>query len=128
MRKLDTDANEQSTFVVIAPFKDESGAAVTPNTGLTWSLFRLDGTVVNSRTDVSITPGASVAIVLSDADLEIFADDPVEEVYIHGIGMMTMQYGIRVVSVSGTYNSSAGNNLPIKDQVLFRVVNLIGVS
>ncbi len=128
MRKLDTDANEQSTFVVIAPFKDESGAAVTPNTGLTWSLFRLDGTVVNSRTNVSITPGSSVAIVLSDADLEIFADDPIEEVYIHGIGKMNMQYGIRVVSVSGTYNSSAGNNLPIKDQVLFRVVNLIGVT
>ena len=127
MRKLDTDANEQSTFVVIAPFRDEEGAAVTPNSGLTWSLFRLDGTVVNSRTDMSITPGSSVAIVLSDADLEIFADDPVEEVYVHGIGMMTMQYGIRVVSVSGTYNSSAGNNLPIKDQVLFRVVNLIGV-
>lgn len=128
MRKLDTDANEQSTFVVVAPFKDESGSSVTPNSGLTWSLFRLDGTTVNSRSNVAITPGSSVAIVLSDADLEIFTDDPVEEVYIHGIGMTTMQYGVRVLSVSGTYNSSAGNNLPIKDQVLFRVVNLIGIS
>ena len=128
MRKLETDANEQSTFVVVAPFKDEAGNAVAPNSGLTWSLFRLDGTAVNSRTNVLITPGASVAIVLSDADLAIFEDDPVEEVYIHGIGMTTMQYGVRVLSVSGTYNSSAGNNLPIKDQVLFRVVNLIGVS
>lgn len=128
MRKLETDANEQSTFVVVAPFKDEDGNAVAPNSGLTWSLFRLDGTVVNSRTNVSITPGASVAIVLSDADLAIFEDDPVEEVYIHGVGMTTMQYGVRVLSVSGTYNSSAGNNLPIRDQVLFRVVNLIGVS
>lgn len=128
MRKLDADANEQSTFVVVAPFKDESGSSVTPNSGLTWSLFRLDGTVVNSRSNVAITPGSSVAIVLSDADLEIFTDDPVEEVYIHGIGMTTMQYGVRVLSVSGTYNSSAGNDLPIKDQVLFRVVNLIGVS
>ena len=128
MRKLETDANEQSTFVVIAPFRDEEGTAVTPNTGLTWSLFRLDGTAVNSRTDVSIIPSASVAIVLSDADLEIFEDDPIEEVYIHGIGKMNMQYGVRVVSVSGTYNSSAGNDLPIRDQVLFRVVNLIGVT
>ena len=47
------NANERSTYVITAAFTDETGAPVTPNNGLVWSLMDPLGTVMNSRSAVS---------------------------------------------------------------------------
>lgn len=105
--KLAVEAVEQSTFVVTVSFTDETGAAVTPNAGLTWTLTDRHGTVINSRSAVSITPGESVEIVLSGNDLDFDGAD-----------------ALRLLTVQGTYNSDAGNNLPLKEEVEFVVRGL----
>jgi hypothetical protein len=109
---LDEEANEESTYVLSVSFADENGDPVTPNAGLTWSLTDLTGNVINAREDVALTPATSVTIVLSDADLALpDRSDP-----------------LRVVTLEGTYNSSLGNNLPLKDEARFKIRNLVKVK
>lgn len=103
-------AIEKSTFAVVATFFDEEGAALTPNSGMTWTMTNDVGTVINSRTAVAISSAASVTIVLSGADLDL--DDG----------------RVRVVTVECTYDSDLGSNLPLKDQVTFFVDDLMIVS
>jgi len=106
---LSTKAVEQSTFVVSATFTDENGDSVVPNT-LQWSLVDRKGNVVNDRKDVSVSsPSSTEDIVLSSADLKIDKDR--EQVS-------------RWVVFEGTYDSTLGSDLPLKDQVEFTVVNL----
>ena len=114
--RLTVKAIERSTFVVTAAFTDETGAAVVPNSGLTWSLYKRIGnppvdTVVNSRSQVAIASAASITIVLSDADLAIVAG----------------QSKARYVLIEGTYTSTLGT-LPIKDEVVFEIADLVGVT
>ena len=104
-----TNASERSTYVVAVSFTDENGANVTPNSGLTWSLYNYGGTVINSRADVSIAAAGTVNIVLSGADLDY--DDGDE----------------RYLLVKGTYASSLGTALPLNDEVRFRITDLVGV-
>ncbi len=104
-------AVEKSTVAVTAAFTDEAGADVTPN-ALTWTLSTDDGTVINERDSVVITPDSTVTIVLSGDDLEVFADDS----------------GIRVLTVEGTYDSSLGSDLPLKDELHFAVDDLVNVD
>ena len=106
-----TRAIEESTFVVTASFADENGDAVTPN-ALVWTLTRTDGTAINSREDVSITPAASVSIVLSGDDLQVFAGDNYQ----------------RVLTLKGTYDSDLGSGLPLNDELYFSVEDLVNVS
>jgi len=112
---LTTAAIEQSTFAVTASFTDDVGAPVVPNAGLVWSLYKKVAgveTVVNSRLNVAITSAASVTIVLQGTDLALVAGES----------------KTRYVILSGTYNSSLGSNLPLKEQVSFGIVNLVGVN
>ena len=60
---------DKSTFVITVRFFDEDEVAMTPVTA-TWTLTKLNGTVINSRSAVSITPATSANIVLSGADLD----------------------------------------------------------
>lgn len=108
---LTTRAVEGSTFVInIAP-TDEDGAAVTPNTA-TWTLTDENGNVINSRLDVSIgTPSTSMDVVLSGADL------PGKT----GGGNRTLK-----LAFEGTYDSDAGSDLPLVDEVTFDVVSVAG--
>lgn len=107
--KLSTRAIEESTYIVTAAFTDEDGSPVTPNAGLTWTLTDGSGTVINSRTAVSITPDTSVDIVLSGNDLALSANKDEERCFL----------------IKGTYNSSTyGNNLPFADECRFTVDNL----
>lgn len=92
---------------------DPTGAAVTPNSGLNWTLTDTRANVVNSRSAVSITPGASVTIVLSGDDL----------------ALPSALYGRdRVLTVQGTYDSDLGNALPLKEQIVFTIDDLTAVS
>ena len=111
---LTTPAIEESTFAIVASFTDDAGASVVPNSGLVWSLYKVVGgveTVVNSRSTVAITAAASVTIVLSGSDLALAAGES----------------ATRYVVIEGTYNSSLGSNLPLKEQVRFSILRLVGV-
>jgi len=110
---LTTGAVEESTFVVTLTFTDEDDNAVTPGT-LTWSLFDSGGSIVNSRQGVNANPASEVVnIVLQGDDLAILSasDDR-----------------MRMLTVSGTYDSDLGNDLPIQDEVVFQIIPLLGVT
>jgi hypothetical protein len=113
--KLSEKAVEGSTFTIRASFQevlpDGTKTPVVPNAPLVWSLSDKDGGVVNDRTDIPIAPAASVDIVLLGADLALNDNRPVR----------------RFVTVVGTYNGLAGNDLPMIDEVSFQIHNLVGV-
>ena len=106
---LDKKAVEQSTFVVTASFTDENGDTVVPNT-LKWSLVDRSEKVINERDQVEInSPSANENIVLSGNDLKI-VEGRIEET--------------RHIVLEYTYDSDLGNDLPGKEQVDFKIVNL----
>ncbi len=111
---LSVNAQEKSTYVITAAFKDENGQDVVPDSA-TWTLTDEDGTVINSRQDVTISSlAASVNIVLTCADLAVdtgFAGTAQE----------------RIITVSATYTSSLGSGLCLKSAAKFNVENLISV-
>ena len=109
---LTTKAQEKSTYVVTAAFKDEDGDAVTPNSGLTWTLTDESGNIINLREDVDISSASSVNIVLTGDDLKWLA----------GVNKW------RVVTIEGTYDSTLGTGLSFRDEVRFEIENLVAVS
>jgi hypothetical protein len=115
MTTLSVNAQEKSTYVITANFKDEAGQDVTP-TSATWTLTDEDGTVINSRQAVAISPlAASVDIVLTGADLAVdtgFSGDAQE----------------RVFTIEAVYDSSLGTGLTLKAEARFNVDNLIAVT
>lgn len=114
--KLSQKAVEGSTFTIVVEFNeklpDGTSEPVVPNSGLTWSLSDKDGNIINEREDVSIDPPAqSVMITLSGNDLNTFA------------GKSTRRF----VTIKGSYNGTAGNNLPLAEEASFQIDNLVGV-
>jgi len=105
---LSEHAMERSTYLVPVAFTDEDGAAVTP-TAVTWSLVKANGDVVNGREDVALTPATSVGILLYGADLAI----------LDGQG-----YEARSVVVEYTYDSTLGDDIPGKQEIVFTIANL----
>ena len=111
---LTKQAVERSTYAITAAFKDDATppTAVVPNSA-TWSLTTAEGGIVNSRSEVVISPAASVTIVLSGADLAILRGNDIE---------------IRHFIVEFVYDSSLGTDLPGKDSAIFELVNLNKVT
>lgn len=107
---LTINATEESTYVVTASFVDEDGVAMVPDT-LEWILTDTSGTVINNRDGESVSPSSSVTIVLSGDDLAL-SDNLA---------------AIRCLTLSGTYTSSLGANLPFTDECQFVVENITGV-
>lgn len=106
---LTTAAIEESTYIVTVTATDEDGDAVTFNS-FNWTLRGSDGEVVNSRNGiVPASLESPINIVLSGDDLDL-ADGPE-----------------RTLILQATYDSTLGNNLPIKDQVLINIKGLAGV-
>ena len=105
-------AYEEDSYIIRADFKDESTPplAMTPNT-INWTLTDLSGTVINSRTKVSVTPASTVYIVLQGDDLALSG---------------TSVSAIREVRVSGSYDSAHGNNLPYNRALRFEILNILG--
>lgn len=101
---------EKGTAKATVTFTDETGASVTP-TAVTWTLTDTSGNVINSRLDVTATPGATVTFALSGNDLAVTGNDV-----------------RRVLLVEWTYNSTLGTGLPGKAQAFFSVEQLVGVS
>ena len=106
-----SNAIEQSTYIVAVTFSDEDGSSLVPET-VTWTLTDTKGTVVNDREDVSITPAATVNIVLSADDLAV-------------IDGMTNK---RIVTVEATYNSAYGTGLPLNARATFTIEDLVKIS
>lgn len=103
---LTTRATDESTFVITAAFADEDGVAVVPNSA-SWTLTNDRGGVINGRTAISATPASSIEIVLSGDDLS----------YTDG--------AYRILTIQATYDSTLGSNLPLNDQVIFAIDNLV---
>lgn len=115
---LSTHAVEKSTYVITAALTDEAGTALTPNSGLTWTLTDTLGTVVNGKTAQSLTASPTVYIVLSGNDLLL--DD-------------SLYFGTeRIVTIQGTYNTTIGGqaqtNLPLKREIGIYIDPLVAVS
>lgn len=122
--ELPQRAQEQGTYIIDG-IAIVGTSSVVPNSGATWTLTKLDGTIINSRQDVPVTAtGSNFTISLSDADLAIFSDDPQVPVRLPG-GSVNLKIGRRVLLFECTYNSSIGNNLPLKSQVFFSVEEVI---
>lgn len=101
---------EEGTAKATVTFTDETGASVTPS-AVTWTLTDISGNVINSRQDVSVTPGASVSFAIYGDDLAVSGNDV-----------------RRLLLVEWTYSSSLGSNLPGKAQASFSIADLVGVT
>jgi len=112
--KLSEKAKEGGSFTILAAFYEKQVNAqgiivktpFTPNAGLTWNLKDMDGNSIRSDT---ITPAETVMITLYGTDLALAGGS--DE---------------RSVTIIGTYNGTAGSNLPLVDEVHFQIDNLIG--
>lgn len=70
---------EKGEISIIMSFIDDNGVARTP-TSASWTLSKVDGTIVNSREDVTInSPTSGETVVLSGSDTAILDDLNAEE-------------------------------------------------
>jgi len=112
--KITTTAPEKGTFGITCTFTDEDGDALTPDT-LTWTLTDMDGSVINSRQDVSVSSlSSSVTITLSGDDLALTTT--------------TSQGRKRRFAIEGTYDSDLGDNLPLTGECEFSIDSFLGVT
>lgn len=106
-----TVVQERGTAVVQCVFTDEEGNSVAPDS-LTWTLSDRAGTIINSREDEEVVDlAATVNIVLSGDDLAILPTEAVA-------------YAERIVTIKGTYDSTYGNDLPLRHEEMFYIANL----
>jgi hypothetical protein len=103
-------ANEESTYVVVVKFYDEEGDPVIP-TSIAWSLTDSAATAINSRTAVSVSPAASINIVLSGDDLALASSDRK-----------------RILYINAAYTSSYGTGLPLREEIVFEIEPLTNVT
>lgn len=84
-------------------FTDEDGASVVPSS-VKWTLSDKNGAVINNRSFVTLTPGASVSWLISGADLCIGS------------------YGTdRILTIDALYTSTLGSNIPLRAQASFSI-------
>jgi hypothetical protein len=114
--KIDGDyAVENSSYLIRLDAFDELGQEVIPKTG-TWSLTDADGATINSRSQIVISPlAATMYILLTDKDLAL------------SVGF-TGTSEKRFFLFEGTYDSTHGADNPLKDQLIFPVVNLAKIK
>lgn len=103
-------AEKGTAKVTVTSFKDESGETVTP-TAITWTLTDRLGNVINSRSAVAVTPGASVSFLLTGNDL--------------AIGDNGRQ---RTITIVATYNSTLGSGLTAPAQAHFTIEDMVALS
>lgn len=111
--EITTHAIEKSTFVITAAFTDAAGSAVTPNT-IVYTLTDINGTVINSKSSVSVTPDTSVDIVLSGDDLAMQSGESV--------------IAERLLTIEAVYDSTEGTNMPLNAEVHFYIDDLKNIT
>jgi len=108
-------AVENSSYLIRLDAFDELGQEVIPKSGV-WSLTDLDGTVINERDQVVISPlAATMYVLLTGDDLALSAG-------------FTGTSEKRAFLFEGSYDSQYGADNPLKDQLVFPVVNLAKLS
>jgi hypothetical protein len=111
---LSKKAAEEGTYIITAEFVDDDGDSVAPDT-LTWTLTDSSGTVINSRTSVSVSsPTSSEDIVLSGNDLALQTGESGDT--------------LRLLTVEATYDSDAGLDLPLKDVAFFYIKDFKAIT
>ena len=107
-------AEEKSSVGMRITVVDEEGDDLIPSAA-TWTLTDLDGTVINSREDVAITPlAAEMTVLLSGDDLALTDQSNALE--------------MRLFTFEGTYDPGDASAAPIKESGEFPVYNLKVVS
>lgn len=104
-------AAEEGTIIIVVSFFDEESVAVTP-TSILWHLTDVNGNIANSLEDQTETPAETVEIVLKGDDL--------------ALGGNLVGF-VRVFTVEALYNSTLGNDLPLKEQAEFEIENFVKV-
>jgi len=107
-------AVEESSIFVSAAFTDEDDVAVTPNV-VTWTLSDVSGNVINSRSDVSVTPDTTVTVLLEGDDLPWSGSNTSDA------------YNIYIL-FEAEYDSGSETDIPLKEQETISVRNLQAVS
>lgn len=107
MIKMTTIPNERGTGVFTLEFLSETDQVIVPVTAA-WQLMWTDGTVVNNRSFANC-PFTGTTVAISGDDLQLFDNDDRR----------------RIFAIQATYNSKAGVNLSLNDEVMFRINNLI---
>jgi hypothetical protein len=102
-------AIEGTTYVLTITVTDENGASCVPSTAK-WSLRDNNGTIINGRNDVSLTPGASMIIILTSADL-----------------ICTESSISRSLTIEATYPSAFGGTGTSCEEFTIPIRNLVGV-
>ena len=117
MIKLTTEPNELGTAVFTLAFTDSTDAVITP-TALAWQLMKSDGTVVQpdgtALTELSFANGVFTGtfVTLTCTDLILFASDDKK----------------RIFAIEALYDSDAGTDLCLKDEVQFKIHDLVSQS
>lgn len=110
---LTTHADEESTYKITVSFTDAAGSAVTPNI-ITYTLTDINGTVINSKSNVSVSPASSIDIVLSGDDLALQSGETV--------------IAERVLTIVADYDSDEGSGLPLNEEAHFYIDDLTNIS
>jgi hypothetical protein len=98
---------ESGAAKATASFTDEAGDPAVPLT-LAWTLSDERGNIINNRRAVTLMPAASV------------------EWMIYGADLATGGYGTeRVLTLSGTYTSTLGANVPLRAQAKFSIEQFV---
>ncbi len=110
---LELHANEKGTYKMTAAFTDSAGNAVTPDT-IIYTLTNVEGTIINSREAVSVTPATSVNVTLSG----------------HDLAMQSGESGSveRIFTLEAVYDSDEGSNLPLNEEAIFIIDPLLNVG
>lgn len=111
-QKLLLKADEESTYVVRVNFRVLSieGKNYSIHVrNIAWTLYDEDRRIINGRNRVPADPGTYLDVILTPEDLTLVGNYP----------------EVRVVSVSGNYDSLYGTDLPVLEEVRFQIENLV---
>ena len=110
---LETHATEKSTYVVEVSFFDETNTPASP-TAVEWTLTDTNGEVINDREGEAGDLLPVIKILLSGSDLAITEGETVP--------------AKRILTVEAVYDSDLGTDLPLKEEFIFYVDNLVIVE
>jgi hypothetical protein len=115
--QLDKIAQEEGTYPIKFTFKDSFRQLVDEEaiTSVNWWLSDMSGSIINSRSQVSI------AEITNPLYLVLFGDDL--QIMDKGSG-----YEQRIVTLKGLYNSSFGAGLPFTYAVSFTLLNNLVIA
>lgn len=103
-------AENGAAKATVGPFKDEDNQTVVPS-AVSWSLSKTDGSIVNSRHNVTLTPAGTISWLISASDLAVTDSNNTG----------------RIITVSFTYSSTLGGDVTSRVQAMFNIEDF-GVS